>query len=134
MCVEGARAVQEQAIRKIDSDQLRVLVVWLPNFPGDDRIKACASTKTVPDPRATHYWDATASVSKLYGNVLGLPPAKQFAWDTYMIFGPDAEWTDSPPTPNTWMHQMGEALGRDHPCWLDSDELRRAVDRLLLLP
>ncbi|NQV25913.1 MAG: hypothetical protein HQ518_16255 [Rhodopirellula sp.] len=64
-----------------------------------------------------------------YGRVLNLPAEKQFAWDTYMVFAANAEWIDSPPTPNHWMHQL-EVLGRKHPRWLNGDRFRQTTQQL----
>lgn len=127
MCVEGASSVHNRATSQIKGDDLQVFVIWTPRYPGDNRTKAVASTKTVPDPRATHFWDAAGIVPMLYGKVLGLPEGKQFAWDTYMVFGPDAEWKDHAPEPADWMHQLSRDLGRNHPRWLDSDRFRESV-------
>lgn len=131
MCVEGARVVHRQATSQIESGNLAIFVVWLPRYPGDNREKAVAATRNVPDSRAQHFWDGDTWLSKQYGRILGLPEGKQFAWDTYMVFDASASWTDEPPTPNSWMHQMGGALGREHPKWLDADQFRESVDRLL---
>jgi len=131
MCVEGASSVHEKAIRKIDSDDLQVFVIWTPRYPGDSRTKARASTKTVPDQRATHFWDAAGIVPKLYGKVLGLPKGKQFAWDTYMVFGADAAWETAAPEPAEWRHQLGSVLGMSHPRWLDANEFQSLIASVL---
>ncbi len=131
MCVEGARVVYEKAISRIEDPDLRVFVIWTPRYPGDDRAIAVAATKIVPDPRAAHFWDAGGFVPRQYGKILDLPEHDQFAWDTYMVFGRDAEWTNFPSPPDDWMHQMSKALGRDHPRWLDGDEFREAVQSRL---
>ena len=113
--------VHRQTTSQIESANLAIFVVWLPRYPGDNRAKAVAATTNVPDSRALHFWDANASLSTRYGQILGLPVGKQFAWDTYMVFDADATWSESPPRPTNWMHQMGRALGRDHPRWLDGN-------------
>ncbi|WP_144975397.1 hypothetical protein [Bremerella volcania] len=111
-----------------------IFVVWLPRYPGDNREKAVTATRNVSDSRAHHFWDAEAMLSKRYGRILGLPEGKQFAWDTYMVFDADATWIDTPPTPANWMHQMGGALGRSHPRWLDPDRFKGSLIELLKEP
>ena len=44
---------------------------------------------------------------KEYGKIISLPQNKKFAWDVYFIFGRQAKWTNSPPKPDFWMHQLG---------------------------
>ena len=131
MCVEGARVVHRQATSPIESADLAIFVVWLPRYPGDNREKAVAANRNVPDSRAHHFWDADTWLAKQYGQILGLPQGKQFAWDTYMVFHANTSWKDRPPTPNSWMHQMGGTLGRDHPRWLDGSRFRESVNSLL---
>ena len=122
--------VHAKAISRIPNDDLTVLVVWTPRYPGDTRAKAVDATKHVPDARAIHFWDEHGAVPTAYGRVLDLPAGKQFAWDTYMVFDANAEWIDSPPTPNHWMHQLG-VLGRKHPGWLNGDRFCQTIQQLL---
>jgi len=131
MCIEGARVVHRQATSQIESTDLAIFVVWLPRYPGDNREKAVAATRNVPDSRAHHFWDPDTWLAQQYGQILGLPEGKQFAWDTYMVFDANTSWKDGPPTPSSWMHQMGGTLGRDHPRWLDGGRFRESVASLL---
>ncbi|MBI2477544.1 MAG: hypothetical protein HYV60_02510 [Planctomycetia bacterium] len=127
MCQDGARLVHEKTIKRITTGPLKVFVIWTPRYPGDNRQQAVAATSIVPDSRATHFWDPNGCLPKHYGRVLGLPEDDQFAWDTYMVFGREARWNQTPPAPDDWMHQMSQALGQKHPRWLDGDEFRKAV-------
>lgn len=127
MCVKGASLVQTKVLDRIDSDQLKVFVVWTPRFNGDNRNKAIASMEIVPDKRATHFWDRTSSISAYYGAVLKLPERAPFAWDVYFVFDDQAEWKEDPPRPDHWMHQLGGVLGRDHPRFFDGDKFRGHV-------
>jgi hypothetical protein len=64
------------------------------------------ATKEIWDARATHYWDADGQLIKSYRDVLG--GFEEPVWDTYVLYGPDAEWKDdTPPVPAFWMHQLG---------------------------
>lgn len=131
MCVEGARVVHRQATSQIESTDLAIFVVWLPRYPGDNRKTAVAATKNVADARAHHFWHPDATLARRYGEILGLPDGEQFAWDTYMVFDAGVEWSDGPPAPTDWMHQMNGTLGPEHPRWLDGDRFREAVNALL---
>lgn len=126
MCQDGARLVHDNAITNLESEHLTVFVIWLSKYPGDNRDKAVDGTRIVPDERATHYWDSNGYVPKQFGVALGLPEGKQFAWDTYMIFGADAVWKDKLPVPHDWMHQLS-SLGKEHERWLDGDRFRKAL-------
>ncbi len=63
---------------------------------GDDRSKV--DVNLIPDPRATHYWDGERLLGtwfpqqEAYKSVTFGP----IAWDTYFLYGPNAEWEDVP--------------------------------------
>jgi hypothetical protein len=126
MCVSGAREVQKGILEKIQSDKLRVLVVWTPVLPWDNRDKALAATKLIPDKRTTHCWDKARRLGKEYGKALKLPGGGTFAWDIYLLFDAPALWNETPPAPTNWMHQLGQDSRR-----LDVNKLRQEVSRLL---
>jgi hypothetical protein len=126
MCLNGAREVQKGILEKIQSDKLRVLVVWTPVLPWDNRDKALAAMKLIPDERAAHFWDQAHRLGKEYGKVLKLPNGSRFAWDVYLVFDAPAPWKETPPAPIDWMHQLGQDSRR-----LDIDKLRQKIGRLL---
>jgi hypothetical protein len=123
-CRAGARLVQKEALAETKSDALKVYVVWIKRFPGDSLEAAEEATELVPDRRARHFWDGSGALGKQFGKAIRLPNNKKFAWDVYFVFGPDAEWADSPPTPVFWMHQLG---GRDTGNLLDGGRFRDAI-------
>jgi hypothetical protein len=114
-------------LAKTPGDDVRVYVVWVPMNRGLERDVPNA-TKEVWDPRARHYWDDAGWLMTTYKDVLGGYPFEP-AWDTYILYGPDARWDDDrPPKPAYWMHQLGtrrqpRALG---PYW-DPELFRQRV-------
>ena len=124
MCQAGARLVQEQALERIDSDKLKIYVVWIKRFFGDSRDAAEKSMALVPDKRARHFWDGNNQMPKHYGKSLDLPGERNFAWDVYFVFNPKAAWGETPPTPDFWMHQLG---GSETGNRLDGDKFRDAI-------
>jgi len=95
-------------LTKIAGDGLRAYVVWVPMNRGLERDVPNA-TKEVWDARARHYWDDAGWTTNAYKDVLGGFPFES-AWDTYILYGPDAKWDgDKPPKPAYWMHQLGSA-------------------------
>jgi hypothetical protein len=128
MCRAGAQEVQEKALAQVDSDKLTVYVVWIPRFPFDSRAAAQQAMELVPDKRARHFWDASGHLGKEYGKIIKLPGKRDFAWDVYFVFDPKAEWVDTPPTPDFWMHQLG---GTEPANRLDGEKFRDAIVRRL---
>jgi hypothetical protein len=128
MCRMGASVVQKQALDPIQIDKVKVFVVWIKRFFGDSRDAAQEATALVPDRRARHFWDGSGQLSKRYAKIVELPGKRDFAWDVYFVFGPKAEWTDNPPAPDFWMHQLG---GRDTGNLLDGGKFREAIVKQL---
>lgn len=130
MCRLGAHVVQEKALEQIESDKLKIYVVWLPRFPGDSRQVAEKAVALVSDKRARHFWDGAGSLGTRYGSIVDLPGEQDFAWDVYFSFGPKTRWSDeAPPTPDFWMHQLGPDT-KERPR-LNGEKLRKAVAALL---
>jgi len=95
-------------LEKVPGEGVRTYVVWVPMNRALERDVANA-TKEIWDPRARHYWDADGWLMRTYQRVLGGFPFEP-AWDTYILYGPDAKWDgEPPPKPAYWMHQLGSA-------------------------
>lgn len=107
-CLLGATTMQHDVFAKISSTRLRGFIVWVPELDADQHDVAGA-TPTVPNPRATHYWDGTGYLVHAYPVVLGLDAD---AWDVYLIYPPGVRWTSAaPPKPSYWMQQLTHASG-----------------------
>lgn len=107
---------------------LRGFVVWTPMVEGDDKPAADAQKERLDkDPRLLGTWDPDRTLGRLLAPVLAL--SGRFAWDVYLVYGADAEWSgDAPPVPAVWMHQLdAEPPSRR----LDEAALAREVELLL---
>lgn len=104
---------------------VKVYSVWVPILPSDGEFAVGRATKNIPDARATHYWDAQGELVKSFAPVLGIESGK--AWDVYLLYNKDAEWTDSPPRPMFWQEQ----LGISEETQLDADKLTAEIEKLL---
>ena len=118
----------ERALSRIQTGQLKVYVVWIHRLYRDDREAAQEATALVADKRARHFWDGGGSLGKEYGKIVSLPQNKKFAWDVYFIFGRQAKWTNAPPKPDFWMHQLG---GPETGNMLDGEKFRQEIVRRL---
>lgn len=103
MCVAGTRWVQNELLTTYPNADLRIYAIWFDMFPGDAKSKWPASLLT--DARATHLWDEGKLVGRWYGERTAtmrprLSPGSswngQILWDSYLLYGPDATWTDAP--------------------------------------
>lgn len=89
------------------ASELRVLVVWLPMFPGDSRPGAARAVALVDDPRVTHVWDGARAAGRWFMRVVADVPRLAgrrvfrfgVVWDTYLLYGPEAGWRARGPAP-----------------------------------
>lgn len=57
------------------------------------------------DPRVTQFYDPGKISGSALAEGLGAETG-EIAWDVYLFFGKQDEWTDQIPTPINWVHQM----------------------------
>ena len=116
-CLLGASTMEKDVFARISSTRLRGFIVWVPKL-GAHQNDVAAATPTVPDPRATHYWDGSGYLVHAYPAVLGL--GEQDAWDIYLIYPPGVQWTGAaPPRPSYWMQQLTHASEPGGGGWLN---------------
>ncbi len=118
--------VQEQILKTIKSEKLKVYVVWTPVIVSDNRKAAVAAMQLIPDERAVHFWDPDRSLGLSYRRVVALPRGWRLAWDIYLAYDASGKWGDQPHKPADWMHQLGKDERR-----LDGAKLRASVEKLL---
>ncbi|MEP6697724.1 MAG: hypothetical protein ABJA34_12740 [Pseudonocardiales bacterium] len=123
-CLRGAQIMQRDVFSHVPDRRLAGYLVWVP-IKGATKNEVPQATRTVPDPRAQHYWDRTRDLVNAYSPVLGLDGP---AWDVYLIYRTGVRWEGStPPKPDYWMQQLG---ARTAPA-LNGDRFARQVRAIL---
>jgi hypothetical protein len=80
------------------------MVVWIPMLDDDERGAAEAASAMFRDVVLPQFWDGTQLLGKEVARSVGVP--EWTAWDVYLFYGPDAEWTDAGiPTPTAALGQ-----------------------------
>jgi len=92
-----------KTLKQTADDRLRAYIVWLPIFGGDFRGEARKLSRHFPDKRVAYFSDPEEITGKLWQRVLGLD---DIAWDVYLLYGAGAMWSQEPPPPDFWMHQL----------------------------
>jgi hypothetical protein len=91
-------------------------------LPGDSRERWAPTLLT--DPRVVHYWDTEAEIGRYFGQnqeAIGFTYfSGAIVWDAYLLFGPEAQWTDVP----TPLESFGFTV------LADKDDLAQAVARI----
>ena len=67
---------------------------------------AIPSARFLNDVRIQHFYDNNKAVGKTIANSIGW--SENIAWDIYLFYSPFVEWTETPPDPIYWMHQMSD--------------------------
>jgi hypothetical protein len=92
--LQGASATG-QLLREINSQDVRVFVVWEPVLPTDFVAPSTAALARIPDVRAAQYWDRKRALSHL----LGERNRSTVVWDYIAVYAPGTLWQDAPPKP-----------------------------------
>lgn len=86
-------------------------------LPSDDRNAAVKAAELfTPFPQVSQFHDADRLVGRAVAASLGA--RGRTAWDMYLFYGPDAEWTTQAPLPVDWIHQLGDER------WADPEKFR----------
>jgi hypothetical protein len=130
--VRGARAVQESIIKKDSKAEISISLVWIKMLPEDSKEKARVEAGNFTEPRIHHFYDPNKRSGTAIADSLGYED--RVAWDIYLFYTAGAAWTDIPPAPTAWMHQLSETwLDREH--YHSGDDLVRelslAMQRIL---
>ena len=124
LCRNGFTDIQT-VLKNIADDRLRVHVVFLPMYPGDNKRRAQTRMEEFADRRVSYYWDADRLTGADWAKTLQID---QTAWDVYMLYVPGTNWQGLSPIPVFWMHQL-EGITKA-PC-LNKAELEIKVRQLL---
>jgi hypothetical protein len=82
---------------------VRQLIVWLPMLDSDERPAADEASTRFRGGGAPQFWDGGQLLGVEVARSLGEPD--WIAWDVYLFYGPDAEWTEAglpPPAAALW--------------------------------
>ena len=91
---------------RIPDERMRAYLIWQPILNSDNRISAERRANEFPHEKFTHYWDSNSATGNLWKDVLHL---RETAWDVYILYGGNAEWTTDPPDPDLWFPQLQHA-------------------------
>ena len=107
-CLRGLADLDDALLDGTQDPRLQIFVVHEPVIGGTaDKIRGAATL--LHNPHVRHYWNADGGFGRLLGDAVALKRDNQpvYAWDVWMIYGPDAEWNDAgPPRPLQLMYQL----------------------------
>ncbi|MGH8235891.1 MAG: hypothetical protein ACREXP_02580 [Steroidobacteraceae bacterium] len=131
-CLRGMDDMNRDLLAKTKDARLRTLVVHVPVI-GAQAKDVLPATKLIHNPYVQHYWNSSGEFGRALAKAVQLKNDKEvvYAWDVWLFYGPDAQWTGtSPPQPQLLMHQLWKLEGTKFPK-LDSEVFAREVQKVL---
>jgi mercuric reductase len=89
-----------EILNKHPGVNLKVYSIWFNMYPGDDRSKW--NNTLLSDSRVTQFWDENKIVGRWMVDQKVVDYPRQILWDAYLLFGPEAEWQDTPSPLISW--------------------------------
>jgi len=111
--------VHESVFSKYPQANVSGSIVWIPILEKDTVDAAVAPAKALNDDRIRHFYDRNQTVGKTIAASVGWK--EHVAWDIYLFYAPTATWTEAPPRPDFWMHQLSDD-------WAKNDRYRTGDD------
>ena len=99
--------MQKSVLKNFPDLDISVSIVWI-QMPGfnDNEKTAHSIAGSMDDPRVKHFYDPFPA--HVVGNAFAQGRISRGpAWDIYFFYKKGQEWTDGPPEPAEWMHQLG---------------------------
>ena len=112
--------MQEEILARNPGAELRVYAIWVNKYFLASRDRWDGGGLT--DRRVVHLWDERDLTGDWF--VAHLDSFRGGNWDSYLLFGPDAEWTT---LPSPLLSSGSTIIGQ-------RDELARSVRALLMTP
>jgi hypothetical protein len=112
-CLRGMDDMNRDLLARTKDARLQTFVVHVPVI-GAQAKDVLPAAKLLENPNVRHYWNASGEFGRSLSKAVQLKNDKDFvyAWDVWLLYGPDAEWTGaSPPQPELLMHQLWKLEG-----------------------
>jgi len=133
-CLRGLDDVNRSLLSKVDDARLQTFVVHVPVLGAKAKDVAPAA-KLLENNHVRHYWQESGEFGRGLAEVVGFKRGDEliYAWDVWLIYGPDAIWEGPlPPRPRLLMHQL-RALQRSKEFpRLDGEAFAREAQALLV--
>jgi hypothetical protein len=134
-CLRGLDDLDNALLRHTQDARLQTFVVHVPV------LHPVAQPKDIPpaaqllhNAQVRNYWNPSGAFGNLLSNAVGLKSGDRqvYAWDVWLIYGPEAKWEGTdPPRPRLLMQQLGALHGSTEFPHLDPQVFAQQVRALL---
>jgi hypothetical protein len=132
-CLRGLDDIDRALLRKTNDPRLQTFVVHVP-YLGAKAKDVAPATKLLHNANVRHYWNESGAFGGLLSNAVDLRNGDKrvYAWDVWLIYGPEATWDGpAPPKPKLLMQQLWALQGSTRFPNFDSEVFAQEVQALL---
>ena len=110
--------MQKEILEAQPDAALRVYAIFFEMVEDDRGAKSRVDPKELlDDPRVTSFWDDGKVAGRWFDeNVTKLGEREgnfnRVEWDSFVLFGPQAQWKESPPDHVSWGRPLSQEAGR----------------------
>lgn len=112
-CLKNAGEIQTQFLSKNDSDDFRIMIVWVKSLSTDSEEKLPLAIDQIPDPRVSHYWDAKRVLNPQLIDAI-MFEVNMNVYDVFLLYDKEQLWEQRLPRPSYFFHEVKRMPG---PWW-----------------
>lgn len=131
-CLRGMDDMNKDLLSRTKDERLKTFVVHVPVI-GAKAKNVAPAARLLQNPYVRNYWNASGEFGRALAKAVQLNNDQEtvYAWDVWLLFGPEVEWSDTAiPQPELLMHQLLKLEGTKFPK-LDSAMFAREVHNRL---
>jgi hypothetical protein len=133
-CLRALDDMNKDLLSKTNDPRLQTFIVHVPRLNPPPKEKDVPEAATLlRNDHVHHYWNPSGSFGRELSDGLELKVDGEevYAWDVWLVYGPDAVWEgELPPKPEYFMHQLW-ALGETDLPRFNSKVFAQRVHQLL---
>jgi hypothetical protein len=134
-CLRGLDDLNGALLGQTRDPRLQTFVVHVPVLhPSAQPKDIPPAAQLLHNANVRHYWNLSGAFGNLLSQSVGLKSGGRevYAWDVWLIYGPEARWGGAdPPRPRLLMQQLGALRGSTEFPRLDSEVFAQKVRALL---
>ena len=134
-CLRGLDDLNNALLGHTQDARLQTFVVHVPVLhPAAQPKDISPAAQLLHNAHVQNYWNPSGAFGNLLSNAVGLKSGDRqvYAWDVWLIYGPEAKWEGTdPPRPRLLMQQLGALHGSTEFPRLDTQVFAQRVRALL---
>jgi hypothetical protein len=134
-CLRGLDDLNDALLGHTQDPRLQTFVVHVPVLhPAAQPKDVPPAAQLLHNVHVRHYWNPSGAFGNLLSQAVGLKSSDRqvYAWDVWLIYGPEARWQGTnPPRPRLLMQQLGALRASTEFPHLDSQVFAQQARALL---